>query len=148
MYTGSFNTSGCEPRDLEYLCKLSASQPLVDISKFVFFGRADADPVTASADSFAAETLAPALSKKSRLLAAAVVVFAEEPRRTSCQLWYWLEPVLSRQASSLGTLLLHFKPTLRLLDNLQWKNECSRKSSLKLLKFSSSPFKFVDSLAF
>ncbi|CAE7030149.1 unnamed protein product [Symbiodinium natans] len=78
MYTGSFNTTGTQPRDLEYLCKVAQSKPLIDISKFIFFGRADADPVTASADSFASPTLAMKLSEASELLPAAIVLFAEE----------------------------------------------------------------------
>eukprot|EP00439_Symbiodinium_sp_Y106_P032435 s2474_g3.t2 len=78
MYTGSFNTTGMESRDLDYVCRIAQSKPLIDISKFVFFGKAEADPVTASADSFASPTLAESLSEASPLLAAAIFVFAEE----------------------------------------------------------------------
>ncbi|OLP86834.1 hypothetical protein AK812_SmicGene32013 [Symbiodinium microadriaticum] len=78
MYTGSFNTTGMEPRDLDYVCQIAQSRPLIDISKFVFFGKAEADPVTASADSFASPTLAERLSEAEPLLAAAIFVFAEE----------------------------------------------------------------------
>ena len=79
MYTGSFNTTGMEPRDLDYVCQIAQSRPLIDISKFVFFGKAEADPVTASADSFASPTLAERLSEAEPLLAAAIFVFAEDP---------------------------------------------------------------------
>lgn len=78
MYTGSFNTQGCTlrkeeaapgPFDYDYIGKLCTVRPLVDISKFVFFGREKGHPVTASADSFASPTLAQSLAERSDLLA-------------------------------------------------------------------------------
>jgi len=77
-YTGSFNTRGHEPNDLQAIQKLFTTSPVVDISKFVFFGRGDCHPITASADSFASPTLAAKLSSQSPLLAAAIVSFNEE----------------------------------------------------------------------
>mmetsp|Transcript_47208 Transcript_47208/g.110385 ORF Transcript_47208/g.110385 Transcript_47208/m.110385 type:complete len:463 (-) Transcript_47208:9-1397(-) len=88
MYTGSFNTQNCKPKDFKYIVKLGASEPIVDISKFIFFGRELAHPITASANSFTQESLTESLSlikyllwslsEASPLLAAAVVLFVEE----------------------------------------------------------------------
>lgn len=87
MYTGSFNTQGCTlrkeeaapgPFDYDYIGKLCTVRPLVDISKFVFFGREKGHPVTASADSFASPTLAQSLAERSDLLAACIHAFVDE----------------------------------------------------------------------
>jgi len=87
MYTGSFNTQGCTlrkaeedpgPFDFDYIGKLCTVRPLVDISKFVFFGKEKSHPVTASADSFASPTLSQSLSERSELLAACVHAFVDE----------------------------------------------------------------------
>lgn len=86
MYTGSFNTQGCTlpkpeepgPSDYEYIRKLCSVNPLVDISKFVFFGREQGHPVTASADTFASPTLAGSLCERSDLLSACIHAFVDE----------------------------------------------------------------------
>ncbi|CAK8991785.1 unnamed protein product [Durusdinium trenchii] len=86
MYTGSFNTQGTTikneqdpgPFDYDKIRKLCTARPLVDISKFVFFGRETCHPCTISADSFASPTLAQQLADRSELLSASIIAFVDE----------------------------------------------------------------------
>lgn len=77
-YTGSFNTRGTCREDFEALCQLVSDAPLIDISRFIFFGGAGAHPVSESADTFSSPTLASHLSSRSPLLVAVIQSFNEE----------------------------------------------------------------------
>lgn len=78
MYTGQFNTRSTRREDFEALCQLVSSMPIVDISRFIFFGGADAHPMTESADTFLSPTFIAQLTSRSPLLAAVVQSFNEE----------------------------------------------------------------------
>ena len=80
MYSGSFNTRGMHDADLEALEVIlgHSDTPLVDLSKFPFFGGKACHPVTASLATFSAPTFAAELTAKAPLLVAAMVLFNEE----------------------------------------------------------------------
>jgi hypothetical protein len=80
MYTGSFNTRGMTDADLDALKEMVArgDSPLVDVSKFPFFGGADCHPVTASFSSFSLPSFGADVAKRFPLLAAVIVIFNRE----------------------------------------------------------------------
>jgi len=80
MYSGSFNTRGMKEADLQALEDIMrcSDHPLVDMSKFPFFGGSQAHPVTDSFSVFALPSFAEQLSMMDPLLAATWQSFNEE----------------------------------------------------------------------
>merc|ERR1740121_813959 len=78
VYTGSFNTRGTSREDFEALCQLVSDAPLIDISRYIFFGGNGAHPIAESADTFASPMFAEQIAARSPLLAAVIQSFNEE----------------------------------------------------------------------
>lgn len=80
VYTGSFNTLGMRDADLDALRDMVAAgdSPLIDLSKFPFFGGAGCHPATASFGSFSLPSFGVVLAEKAPLLAAVMVLFNQE----------------------------------------------------------------------
>ena len=82
MYTGSFNIRGCTPEDLEAIMALqkASGKPLIDASKFLFFGENTKrnSPFTASLSTIFPEGLAEEISKENPELAAVLKSLNDE----------------------------------------------------------------------
>jgi hypothetical protein len=81
MYTGSFNMRGMQEADLSALraiMECTGGEPLVDLSKFPFFGKDQCLPVTASIATFATPNFARRLCETAPVLAAIFKLFNEE----------------------------------------------------------------------
>lgn len=80
MYTGSFNTRGTHPQDVDALAELvqAGDSPLVDLSKFCFFGKQHCHACTDSLATFALPVFAQEISEQDPLLAALLTAFNTE----------------------------------------------------------------------
>uniref|UniRef100_A0A7S1AKA4 Uncharacterized protein n=1 Tax=Noctiluca scintillans TaxID=2966 RepID=A0A7S1AKA4_NOCSC len=80
MYSGSFNVRGMSKKDLQSLQQLTIASgtPLVDVSRFVFFGRDQALPCTKNLEGFVPSDFGENVRQAAPLLAAVMELFNEE----------------------------------------------------------------------